>query len=187
MNVFRSNFTVLFGLLALGPVGLCQGTYRRPAPVLQDGRVGVVQAQPSDFVTFGGGDQAPGHGAAFAYGSVSHYLGQQSWATAVSEYSMFRGQVISCPMGGVSHVVAGFGAASFGVVGAVGACSGTPSGASTAESAQGFGVVHVWRSLSFVATARKTFVNTTCAGSDVVCQDLKRPAVRFTIGIGFQL
>ncbi len=158
--------------LALLAVPLCaQGTYRQPAP---SGRINAALApQPNYFYSVGAGDQTPGRGAGFGYWSVSKYLGQQNWATAISEYSFIKGQVVTCPLAGLSHVVAGVGPASFGLVGAGGACSGSSTGATGAASAQSFVNFRIAGSWNIIVTGRKTY---TPGGTN---------AVRVTLGIGY--
>lgn len=165
------KFWIAFALLSATVYG--QGSYHRPAPTNIHFGVSAPTYAPSYFITVGGGDQAPGHGAAFAYWSVSSYVGQQNYATAITEYSISKGQIITCPLAGISHVLAGAGPASFGMVGAAGACSGTSSGASSAAAAQGFVNYHIKGAWNVIVSARKTF---TANGST---------AVRFTIGVGW--
>jgi len=165
------------GRLATAAFLLCvpllgQGTYREPAP-RSTARLATPAPEPSYFVTAGGGDQAPGRGAAFTYWSVSRYLGQQNWATIITEYSISGNQVVTCPLAGISHVALSAGSLSAGLVGAGGACSGSVSGSSGAASAQGFAVVHLGGAWSLIATARKTFTN---EGTN---------AVRVTLGVGY--
>lgn len=50
------------------------------------------------FVTAGGGAVVPGHGGAFAYWSISRYLGQQTYATVASQYVIQKGIVVTCPL-----------------------------------------------------------------------------------------
>lgn len=128
---------------------------------------------PQYLVTAGGGAVVPGHGAGFAYWSVSRYLGQQTYATAISEYTMTKGVVLTCPMAGITKVVYQLGPVSFGLTGAGGACSGTNAGASSAASGQAFTAFHIKGDWSIIATARKTF---TASGTD---------AFKLTLGIGW--
>ena len=177
---------LLLCVLALPLIG--QGTYRRLVPVPPDIRAAQAPTYaPNYFVTAGGGDQTPGTGAAFAYWSVSRFLGEQNWASVITEYSMAKGQVITCPLAGVSHAVGGIGPVTFGLVGAGGACSGSVSGSSSAASAQGFAVFHIAGSWSIIFTARRTFTNPTCAANvaDTVCNAMGRDIVRFTLGFGY--
>ncbi len=170
--------------LALLAIPLCaQGTFRQPAPST---RINAALAPaPNYFFTAGGGDQAPGRGAGFVYWSASRYLGQQSWATVLQEYSMSAGQVITCPLGGISHVVGSFGPVSYGGVGAAGACSGSPLGGTGALGAQGFANVHIYKRFSLIVTVRKTWaLNATCPPAQQNTP-LCRPAIRFTIGPGY--
>jgi hypothetical protein len=154
-----------------------QGTYRHPPSLSSTARLAAdavpVPPPPNYFMSAGGGDQTPGRGAGFGYWSVSRYVGQQNWLSAISEYSFIRGQVVTCPLAGLSHVVAGVGPVSFGLVGAGGACSGDKGGATGAASAQGFASFHIAGSWNIIATARKTF---TPDGAD---------AVRVTLGVGY--
>lgn len=132
-----------------------------------------IATAPAYYLTVGGGDQVPGHGAGFAYWSVSRYMGQQTYATAITEYSMTQGQVVTCPLAGVSHVVTSFKRVSFGLVGAGGGCSGDKGGSEAAGTAQGFALFRLKGTWSAILTARKTY---TAKGTS---------AVRLTLGIGF--
>ena len=76
---------------------------------------------PQYLVTAGGGAVVPGHGAGFAYWSVSRYLGQQTYATVIQEYEMVKGAVITCPLAGVSKTIYTLGPATVGMTGAGGA------------------------------------------------------------------
>lgn len=128
---------------------------------------------PAYYLTVGGGDQVPGRGAGFAYWSVSRYMGQQTYATAITEYSMNAGQIVTCPLAGASHVVTSFSRVSLGLVGAGGGCSGDRGGAQAAVATQGFAVFRIKGTWSAILTARKTFTNDGTS------------AVRLTLGIGF--
>ena len=179
--------TRLLFLLAL-PLA-AQGIYHKtvPPPPRDALSIPAPTYAPNYYVTVGAGDQTPGPGAGFAYWSISRYLGEQNYASVVTEYSMAKGQVITCPLAGVSHAVGGLGPVTFGLVGAGGVCSGSVSGSSSAASAQGFAVFHIAGSWSIIFTARRTFTNPTCAASvpDTVCNAMGRDVVRFTLGFGY--
>ena len=115
----------------------------------------------------------PGHGGGFAYWSGSKYVGQASWVTYIQEYTISKGAIVSCSLGGVSHVVRQVSFISVGLTGAGGGCSGDPRGAESAASGQGFLSFHIKGAWSIIATARKTF---TASGTD---------AFRLTLGLGW--
>jgi hypothetical protein len=182
----------LFFALAL-PLA-AQGVYHRTAPAIPStARLadGIPLPPPSApiniFVTAGAGDQAPGPGAGFGYWSLSKYLGQENYATAIQEYRFFKGQVLTCSLGGISHAVAGIGRVTFGLTGSGGVCSGTTTGAGGTAEPQGFMVFPIGGPISGVLTVRKNFFQPTCDPKipDPVCKALGRDVVQITLGIGW--
>lgn len=110
---------------------------------------------PQYLVNAGAGATIPGSGR-FAFWSVSTYLGQQTYATAATEYTISKGQVSTCALAGVSKVMYQYGALSIGLTGLGGGCT-NPSGSSPAASAQGFASLHFGKSSwSAVITGMKT-------------------------------
>lgn len=184
-----------FVLLAISIPLIAQGTYHRPlVPIPPGARLSdVVQPySPQTFISGGGGDQAPGRGAGFLYGSISHYLGQQNWATGIIEESIGRTpdgskQIVTSTLGGISHVLGETGPISYGLVGAAGASSGAPTGASPTLEAQVFGNVHMGGSWNVIASLRRNFIQPVCNPGvpAMVCAALQRPVMRFTLGIGW--
>ena len=133
----------------------------------------AVTAQPQIFYSAGGGALTHGHGGTFAYWSVSKYLGQNTYASVINEYTVSAGQVLTCPLAGVSHVAAQFGPVSVGLTGAGGGCSGDKGGAAGAATAQAFVNFHLWHEWNLPLTARKTF---TSRGDE---------AIKISLGIGW--
>jgi hypothetical protein len=146
----------LFILLPLSPLLLTAQTYA-----------------PNTLYTAGAGAITKGHGGTFAYWSLSKYIGQNSYATVISEYTMSKGAVLTCPLAGVSHIAWQGGPVSLGLTGAGGACSGDSNGSQGAASAQGFADFHIKGAWNIIATARKTF---TANGDS---------AVKLSLGIGY--
>jgi hypothetical protein len=133
----------------------------------------AVSAQPSIFYSVGGGALTHGHGGTFTYWSVSKYLGQNSYATIINEYTISQGQVLTCPLAGVSHVATQFGPVSIGLTGAGGGCSGDKGGASGAATAQGFVNFHLYNEWNLILSVRETFTN---RGDD---------AIKVSLGLGW--
>lgn len=104
------------------------------------------------FVSAGGGAVVPGHGGKFFYWSVSRYLGQQTYATVATEYTIQKGAVVTCPLAGVSKVLYTLGPVTVGLTGLGGACD-----ANSAANAQGFVNFHVKGLFYLVLTGQKTY------------------------------
>lgn len=96
-----------------------------------------ISYSPSVLVTGGGGFASPN--GKFAYGSISTQTGPQStYLTAAQEFTMVKGQVQSCTLGGLSKSIYQFGPALIGLTGLAGGCNSTSGTASVAASGQGF-------------------------------------------------
>jgi len=128
---------------------------------------------PKFYGSAGGGAVVPGSGK-FAYEAISVYLGQQTYATTVQEFTISKGTVQSCTMAGISKVAYQFGFVSLGMTGLAGGCNSTSGSSGGAGAAQGFASFHLGKSgMSIVATADKTF---TTDG---------RQGVKATLGVSY--
>lgn len=128
---------------------------------------------PKFYGSVGGGGTVPGKGR-FAYESISAYLGQETYATTVQEFTLAKGAVQSCTMAGLSKPLYQFGFLTLGITGLGGGCSSTAGTSGAAGAAQGFASFHLARTgFSVVATGDKTF---TTDG---------RQAVKLTLGVAY--
>ena len=154
-----------------------------PAPDAQQAVAPVVAAAlPTSSITYlprfygsvGGGGIVPGHGGRFAYESISAYIGAQTYATTVQEFTISKGKVQSCTLAGVSKIMYQFGFVSIGLTGLGGGCNSTSGDSGAAGAAQGFASFHLGKSgMSIVATGDKTF---TADG---------RQGVKLTLGVSY--
>ncbi len=114
---------------------------------------------PKLYGSVGGGAVVPGSGK-FGYESISLYLGQQTYATTINEYTISKGQVQSCTLAGLSKLMYQFGFVSLGTTGLAGGCNATSSSGGVAGAVQGFASFHIGKSgFSIVATGDKTFTS----------------------------
>lgn len=92
---------------------------------------------PSFFVSGGGGFASPG--GKFAYASASSLeLPQQTYITIAEEYTIVKGKITPCTLGGLSKPLYQIGPLVAGLTGLGGSCT-SPTGATTAiGSAQPF-------------------------------------------------
>lgn len=92
---------------------------------------------PNLFVSGGGGYASPG--GTFAYTSVSTLaLPQQTYLTGAVEYTLVKGQVESCTLGGMTKPMYQLSIITVGVTGLGGGCQSTTGSASLVGSGQGF-------------------------------------------------
>jgi hypothetical protein len=112
---------------------------------------------PNTVIGGGFGIGVPGS-SKFAYGDVSKLLGQDTYASAATEYTIVNKQVQSCGLAGASKIVYRLGASVLlGTTGLVGACQAASGSATAAASAQGFLAWHIGKShLVLLVTAEKT-------------------------------
>lgn len=128
---------------------------------------------PKLYGSVGGGAIVPGSGK-FGYQSISLYLGQESYATTINEYTITKGQVQSCTLAGLSKVMYEFGFVSIGTTGLAGGCNATSTSGGVAGAVQGFASFHLGKTgFSIVATGDKTF---TTDG---------RQGVKMTLGVSY--
>lgn len=128
---------------------------------------------PKLYGSVGGGAVIPGKGR-FAYESISLFLGQETYATSVQEFTITNGTVQTCTMAGVSKVAYQFGFISIGITGLAGGCNSTSGSSGGAGAAQGFASFHLGKTgFSVVATGDKTF---TADG---------RQGVKATLGVSY--
>jgi len=127
---------------------------------------------PKWYGSVGAGGLTVGKGR-FAYESISAYLGAETYATTVNEYTMQGGKVTSCTLAGLSKLLYQFGIVSVGTTGLGGGCNSTDGNNGAAGAVQGFASFHVKGAVSIVLTGDKTF---TTDG---------RQAVKVTLGISY--
>jgi len=112
---------------------------------------------PNTLIGGGVGVGLPGT-TKFAYGEVSKYLAQDTYASAVNEYTLVNKQVQTCGLAGITKIVYRLGASILiGTTGLAGACEAPAGSAITAGSAQGFLAWHIGKShWLLLVTAEKT-------------------------------
>lgn len=95
---------------------------------------------PNEIYSAGGGyAQSSGR---FAYISYSHALTGNTYATVANEYTLIKGQVITCTYAGITQPLYEFGWLDVGLTGLGGGCSSTAGPASAVGSGQVFGHIH---------------------------------------------
>lgn len=128
---------------------------------------------PKFYGSVGGGAVVPGSGK-FAYQAIAAYIGKNTYATTVQEYTIVGGKITSCTMAGISPVLYQFGFLSIGLTGLGGGCSSSSGSGGMAAATQGFASFRLGHTgISIPITVDKTF---TTDG---------RQGVKATLGVSY--
>ena len=143
-----------------------------PAPVPSTAVVpGSLSYRPGALLGLGGGAVVPS-GGMFAYQQLSGYLGAGTYGTTVNQYTIIKGQVMNCALGGVSKILYEPEPFTAGMTGLGGGCESATGDAAGAANAQAFLSWHIGKTrLSLVLTGEKTW---TTAG---------KAAIKTTLGL----
>lgn len=142
-----------------------------PAPAPVPSVPGLLSYRPSALVGLGGGAVVPS-GGMFAYQQLSGYLGAGTYGTTVNQYTIIKGQVMNCALGGVSKILYEPEPFTAGITGLGGGCESATGDAAAAGNAQAFLSWHIGKTrLSLVLTGEKTW---TTAG---------KAAIKTTLGL----